>query len=95
MYIRYNEKLKTFEFPAYSNGALIDSIHNTLVWNPKEEDYINAGYQVVADKEPLPEKEGFMVGIRYSINKKGIISYEYYYIPIPDEDPTPEPVELS
>lgn len=88
MYIKYNSKLDTFEFPAFVNGALIDSEHNSLVWNPKEEDYVKAGFQNVADKEPLPEKEGFMVGIRYSISKKGKISYEYYYIPLPEEDMT-------
>lgn len=94
MYIKYNEKLKTFEFPAYTSGALIDSVHNTLIWNPKEEDFEKAGYQNVPDKEPLPDQEGYMVGIRYHISKKGVISYEYHYIKLEEEESLAGPEEI-
>ena len=77
MYIKYNKKYKTFEFPIYKNGALVDSVHNILVWNPQEENYLKAGFQNVEGPEPPDPIEGYAVQIKYSVNKKGVISYIY------------------
>ena len=78
MYARYNKEFKTIEFPRYDKTALIDTIHNTLVWNPKEEDYIRAGYQVVTGPEP-EEREGYTSQIVYHISDDGIITYTWEY----------------
>lgn len=84
MYARYNKDTQSIEFPRYDKGALIDEINNTLVWNPKEEDYVKAGYQVVTGPEP-EEREGYYYQIVYHISDDGIITYTWEYFPIEEE----------
>lgn len=52
--------------------------------NPKEEDFINAGYVEVVEKR-LKDKEGFYQVPKYS-EKDGKIIAKYEYVELPEGD---------
>ena len=57
-----------------------------ITTNPREEDFISAGYKPVVG-EPLEEKEGYYQVPDYSETEEKII-VNYHYEEIPDEQET-------
>lgn len=58
-----------------------------ITTNPREEDFIDAGYKPV-EFNPLPEKEGFYQVAEY-IEEEDKIVANYHYVEIEDEETTP------
>lgn len=56
---------------------------NWIVSNPREEDFIKAGYKPVEDKR-LEEKEGFYQVAEYTEKEDKIVA-TYHYEELPDE----------
>lgn len=61
-------------------------IGDDVIVNPREEDWIRAGYKPV-EFNPLPEKEGYYQVPEYTEEDKIIVNYHYEEIP---EEPIEE-----
>lgn len=61
-------------------------IDDEVIVNPREEDWIRAGYKPV-EFNPLPEKEGFYQVPEYTEEEDKIV-VTYHYEEIPDEQET-------
>ena len=62
-------------------------IDDEVIVNPRDEDWIRAGYKPV-EFNPLPEKEGYYQVPEYTEKKTKII-VNYHYEAIPDEEDAP------
>jgi hypothetical protein len=58
---------------------------NVIVANPREEDWVAAGYKEVVDGKPLKEKEGFYQVPEYT-EEDDKIKTTYRYEEITDDD---------
>ena len=66
----------------YAGGKILH-IDDEIIVNPREEDFIRAGYKEVIDNR-LPEKEGYYQVPEYSETEENII-INYHYEEIIDE----------
>lgn len=64
-------------------GGKILYIGDEIIVNPREEDFVKAGYKPV-DGERLEEKEGFYQVAEYTEEEDKIVA-TYHYEAIPDE----------
>ena len=65
-------------------GGKILHIGDRVIVNPREEDWIEAGYKPV-EYNPLPEKEGYYQVPDYTEEEDKII-VNYHYEEIPDDE---------
>ena len=65
-------------------GGKILYFDDEVIVNPREEDFIRAGYKEVIDNR-LPEKEGYYQVPEYSETEENII-INYHYEEIPDDE---------
>lgn len=65
----------------YAGGKIL-IIDDEVIVNPREEDFISAGYKPVVG-EPLEEKEGFYQVPEYTEEEDKIVA-TYHYEEIPD-----------
>lgn len=63
-------------------------IGDEVIVNPREEDWIRAGYKPV-EFNPLPDREGYYQVPEYTEEEDKII-VNYHYEKIPEEEPTEE-----
>lgn len=69
----------------YAGGKIL-IIDDKVIVNPREEDFIDAGYKPVVG-ECLEEKEGFYQVPEYTEEEDKIVA-TYHYAEIPDEQET-------